>query len=119
MADVKKAPDGGPVSSIRMNPVRFETVRVIEKKTSTSAVIRKLDYDARIHKLADATERVRVEKKIEDEDFGSETEDELLTMTVEALKAKPEWDHVPNKVEVRAKPDIVAAILKVRADKES
>jgi hypothetical protein len=112
----KVALDGGPLSTYKSgNVVRFPTVKVKHKKTGATMVIRESDFDSKVHAKVGA-QRVSLSEKDDDpkKGFGSEPRDELLKMTIDQLKAKPEWAAADQSA--KTKEQIVDAILPVREE---
>lgn len=115
MAEPKQlAPDGGPLSDFRPSTVKYPTMRVKLKDGGNTVVIRKSDFNEAIHTRI-SPKRVSLkddDEKKEEVKHGTESRDELLTLTIEELQAKPEWEEADQSA--KTKEEIVDAILAVR-----
>lgn len=118
----KVAADGGPASDFVSNPVCVPTVKVRMREgqdgEGNTYVIRRVDFDSGKHE--EVRERVRLPEKAKETApvFGTESEDDLLKMSIEHLKEKPEWkasEDFKTAAATKDKKQIVSAILAVRA----
>lgn len=115
----RKSPDDGPPSEAHMwlTPVMNDTVTVMLKGADgqmTEAVIRADRFDKRIHEVVkDPYEEERpAPSSPSGVRLSSESRDDLLKMTVSALRALPECKQMEEIPSLKA--DIVEGILEVR-----
>lgn len=109
------APDGAPQSNVRIKGVAKSVlldVRLVAVPDCTLK-IRAQDFNEEIHEKIDAPSKPTERPKL-DPGFGSETREELLTMTKAVLLEMPELEHHDGSPGNKA--DIVDAILKVREE---
>ena len=109
-----KAPDGGPVSSIRIPAILNKTCRVRLKsgeKDMAPLVIREEDFDPELH--IRAGERKRLEEAPEDDASKGVvmTSENLKTLDMAALQRLPEYKMISDKTALKTKDDVVEAIM--------
>lgn len=116
-----KEPDGGPVSTFRPNATLVPTVEVTMKNLpgNPRAIINQSDFQADEHEKVEKPKRPRGEletpsKPLVKPQLGTQTRDQLLVLTVPALKELPEVKYIKGVVPEN-KQELVEAILAVRA----
>lgn len=126
MADRRIAPDGGPEVHPNWHAKgvkRVPTFLVERKNPDTGRLrherIREKDFDPKIHTKLDEEQvarrhRGRVRLVEHQENFGTESRQELATMTLDVLRSKPEWRSVPDRASIKKKDDVITAILDIR-----
>lgn len=115
----RMSPDGGPPCNHKFRQQRTPVRRVRVKETGSISVVNLEDFNPELHEELNSPPREQLSK--EDLEvtsvFGREERGELVTLTLEALKQKPEFKMIPEgkrKILTR-KDDVVDSILAVRA----
>ena len=120
-----RAPDGGLPAFNTQNYKykRTPVQRVLVKASGTYALVNKKQFDPELHELAPEGEDApaappeqpaTTRRKALKPQFGEHSRDELLTMTIDGLKALPEYEALEQPEMNTTKKSIVEAILHVR-----